>query len=74
MAYFGLSMDLSPFGLDVFLVQLFFGAIDLLAKMGCALMLNCFGRRTIQAVSLVLAGAFLLLTLPVPSGKKQPLG
>ncbi|XP_054853661.1 solute carrier family 22 member 6-B-like isoform X1 [Eublepharis macularius] len=66
MTYFGLSMDLSVFGLNVFLMQLFFGAVDLLAKMGCALMLSFFGRRTIQAASLVLAGAFLLLTLPVP--------
>ncbi|XP_061462657.1 solute carrier family 22 member 6-B-like [Rhineura floridana] len=68
MAYFGLSMDLSVFGLDVFVVQLFFGTIDLLAKMGCALMLSFFGRRTIQSSSLVLAGVFLLLTLLVPPG------
>ncbi|XP_044278558.1 solute carrier family 22 member 6-A-like [Varanus komodoensis] len=67
MAYFGLSMDLSVFGLDLFLVQLFFGAIDLVAKMACALLLNFFGRRTIQAVSLILAGAFLLLSLPIPA-------
>ncbi|KAL8183915.1 UNVERIFIED_CONTAM: hypothetical protein K2H54_001245 [Gekko kuhli] len=66
MAYFGLSMDLSMFGLNIFLMQLFFGSIDLLAKMGCALLLTYFGRRTIQATSLVLAGAFLLVTLPVP--------
>ncbi|XP_048360416.1 solute carrier family 22 member 6-B-like [Sphaerodactylus townsendi] len=66
MTFFGLSMDLSAFGLNVFLMQLFFGAIDLLAKMGCALMLTFFGRRTIQATSLVLAGTFLLVTLPVP--------
>ncbi|KAJ6656921.1 hypothetical protein lerEdw1_002922 [Lerista edwardsae] len=40
MTYFGLSMDLSVFGLDIFLVQLFFGAIDLLAKMGWMLMVR----------------------------------
>ncbi|CAI5797953.1 solute carrier family 22 member 6-B-like [Podarcis lilfordi] len=67
LAYFGLSMDLSVFGLDVFVVQLFFGTIDLLAKMGCALLLAFFGRRTIQSLSLILAGVFLLLTLAVPS-------
>ncbi|XP_063001717.1 solute carrier family 22 member 6-B-like [Elgaria multicarinata webbii] len=66
LAYFGLSMDLYMFGLNVFLVQLFFGAIDLLAKMACAVLLNYFGRRIIQAVSLILAGIFLLLSLPVP--------
>lgn len=67
-------MDLSVFGLDVFVVQLFFGTIDLLAKMGCALLLAFFGRRTIQSLSLILAGVFLLLTLTVPPGKEQPLG
>uniref|UniRef100_H9GDJ9 Major facilitator superfamily (MFS) profile domain-containing protein n=1 Tax=Anolis carolinensis TaxID=28377 RepID=H9GDJ9_ANOCA len=67
MSYFGLAMELSVFGLNVFLVQLFFGAIDLVAKMACALMLTFFGRRTIQAVSLILAGTFLLLSLPVPA-------
>lgn len=73
MTYFGLSMDLSAFGLDIFLVQLFFGAIDLLAKMGCALLLNFFGRRTVQGTSLILAGAFLFLTLTVPTGKEHPI-
>ncbi|XP_070622628.1 solute carrier family 22 member 6-B-like [Erythrolamprus reginae] len=67
LAYFGLSMDLSMFGMNVFLVQLFFGSIDLVAKMVCALLLSYFGRRIIQAVSLILAGVFLLVSLPVPS-------
>ncbi|KAM3824865.1 solute carrier family 22 member 6-B-like [Vipera latastei] len=67
MAYFGLSMDLSMFGLNLFLVQLFFGAIDLVAKMVCALVLSYVGRRIIQSVSLILAGMFLLVSLPVPS-------
>uniref|UniRef100_A0A670ZLJ3 Major facilitator superfamily (MFS) profile domain-containing protein n=1 Tax=Pseudonaja textilis TaxID=8673 RepID=A0A670ZLJ3_PSETE len=67
MAYFGLSMDLSMFDMNVFLVQLFFGAIDLVAKMVCALLLSYVGRRIIQSVSLILAGMFLLVSLPVPS-------
>ncbi|XP_077183568.1 solute carrier family 22 member 6-B-like [Paroedura picta] len=67
MTYFGLSMDLSMFGFNIFLMQLFFGSIDVLAKIGCTLMLTFFGRRTIQVTSLVLAGAFLLVTLAVPS-------
>ncbi|KAG6927596.1 solute carrier family 22 (organic anion transporter), member 6, like [Chelydra serpentina] len=66
LAYFGLSMDLPAFGLDIFLVQAFFGAIDILAKMVCALALSYFGRRAIQASSLILAGVFLLGNIPVP--------
>ncbi|XP_074861765.1 solute carrier family 22 member 6-like isoform X2 [Carettochelys insculpta] len=66
LAYYGLSMDLPAFGLDIFLVQTIFGAIDILAKMACALALSYFGRRTIQASSLILAGIFLLGNIPVP--------
>uniref|UniRef100_A0A8C0J9D0 Major facilitator superfamily (MFS) profile domain-containing protein n=1 Tax=Chelonoidis abingdonii TaxID=106734 RepID=A0A8C0J9D0_CHEAB len=66
LAYFGLSMDLPAFGLDIFLVQTFFRAIDILAKMACALALSYFGRRAIQASSLILAGVFLLGNIPVP--------
>ncbi|CAM5126693.1 unnamed protein product [Eretmochelys imbricata] len=66
LAYFGLSMDLPAFGLDIFLVQTFFGAIDILAKMACTLALSYFGRRAIQASSLILAGVFLLGNIPVP--------
>ncbi|XP_075769077.1 solute carrier family 22 member 6-like isoform X2 [Pelodiscus sinensis] len=66
LAYFGLSMDLQAFGLDIFLVQTFFGAIDILAKMACALALSYFGRRAVQASSLILAGTFLLGNIPVP--------
>uniref|UniRef100_A0A8C3XUL7 Major facilitator superfamily (MFS) profile domain-containing protein n=1 Tax=Chelydra serpentina TaxID=8475 RepID=A0A8C3XUL7_CHESE len=65
LAYFGLSMDLPAFGLDIFLVQAFFGAIDILAKMACALALSYFGRRAIQASSLILAGVFLLGNIPM---------
>ncbi|XP_069500859.1 solute carrier family 22 member 6-like [Ambystoma mexicanum] len=65
-AYFGLSMDLQNFGMSVHLVQMLFGAIDVLAKVLCAVALVFFGRRTIQASSLILAGVLLLLNMAVP--------
>uniref|UniRef100_A0A7M4E7U6 Solute carrier family 22 member 20-like n=1 Tax=Crocodylus porosus TaxID=8502 RepID=A0A7M4E7U6_CROPO len=67
LAYFGLSMDLGSFGLDVFLVQLCFGAVDLGAKAACALALNRCGRRPVQALSLSVAGACLLASTPLPA-------
>ncbi|XP_019411941.1 PREDICTED: solute carrier family 22 member 20-like, partial [Crocodylus porosus] len=69
LAYFGLSMDLGSFGLDVFLVQLCFGAVDLGAKAACALALNRCGRRPVQALSLSVAGACLLASTPLPAGE-----
>nr|XP_033811685.1 solute carrier family 22 member 6-A-like isoform X2 [Geotrypetes seraphini] len=65
-AYFGLSMDLKNFGLNIHLVQMLFGGIDVFAKIICGVALNFFGRRTIQATSLILAGIFLLVNTAVP--------
>ncbi|KAJ1106444.1 hypothetical protein NDU88_003845 [Pleurodeles waltl] len=65
-AYFGLSMDLQNFGLSIHLVQMLFGAIDVLAKILCSIALAFFGRRTIQAASLILAGLLLLLNMAIP--------
>ncbi|XP_025068215.1 solute carrier family 22 member 6-B-like [Alligator sinensis] len=67
LAYFGLSMDLGSFGLNVFLVQLCFGAVDLGAKAACALALSRCGRRPVQALSLSVAGACLLASTPLPA-------
>ncbi|XP_030074681.1 solute carrier family 22 member 6-B [Microcaecilia unicolor] len=65
-AYFGLSMDLKNFGFSIHLVQMLFGGIDVFAKIICGVALNFFGRRTIQASSLILAGIFLLVNTAVP--------
>lgn len=62
-------MDLGSFGLNVFLVQLCFGAVDLGAKAACALALSRCGRRPVQALSLSVAGACLLASTPLPAGE-----
>ncbi|XP_029469241.1 solute carrier family 22 member 6-B-like isoform X1 [Rhinatrema bivittatum] len=65
-AYFGLSMDLRNFGFSTHLVQMLFGSIDVFAKILCGVMLTFFGRRTVQASSLILAGIFLLANTALP--------
>ncbi|KAG8438088.1 hypothetical protein GDO86_008684 [Hymenochirus boettgeri] len=66
MAYFGLSMDLPVFSYGPYVVQVIFGAIDLIAKFTCTIALSFLGRRSVQSGSLLCAGLLLLMTLAVP--------
>ncbi|KFP02613.1 Solute carrier family 22 member 6, partial [Calypte anna] len=65
-AYYGLAMDLQGFGVDIYLSQLVFGAVDIPAKMVSALVISCLGRRVAQGGSLALAGACILANVFVP--------
>ncbi|KAM6394743.1 uncharacterized protein O9250_013703 [Rhynochetos jubatus] len=66
-AYYGLAMDLQGFGVDVYLSQLVFGAVDIPAKLASVLAITCLGRRVAQGGSLALAGACILANILVPT-------
>ncbi|XP_056384157.1 solute carrier family 22 member 20-like [Hyla sarda] len=59
-AYYGLNMDLQNFGLNVFLAQALFGAVEMTAKLMVMLAMTFVGRRVMQFVSLFLAGIMVL--------------
>lgn len=61
-------MDLQGFGVDVYLSQLLFGAVDIPAKLVSALVIGSLGRRVAQGGSLALAGVCILANSAVPSG------
>ncbi|XP_061204609.1 solute carrier family 22 member 6-like isoform X1 [Neopsephotus bourkii] len=65
-AYYGLAMDLQGFGVDVYLSQLLFGAVDIPAKLVSALVIGGLGRRVAQGGSLALAGVCILANSAVP--------
>ncbi|KAG7224723.1 hypothetical protein INR49_004614 [Caranx melampygus] len=48
-AYYGLAMDLQKFGVNIYLMQIIFGAVDFPAKLLALGMLSYFGRRVSQA-------------------------
>uniref|UniRef100_A0A8C9VUK8 Solute carrier family 22 member 6-A-like n=1 Tax=Scleropages formosus TaxID=113540 RepID=A0A8C9VUK8_SCLFO len=48
-AYYGLAMDLQKFGVNIYLVQLIFGAVDFPAKLGALMALTFVGRRVTQS-------------------------
>uniref|UniRef100_A0A8C5NNZ4 Solute carrier family 22 member 7 n=1 Tax=Junco hyemalis TaxID=40217 RepID=A0A8C5NNZ4_JUNHY len=55
-SYYGLSMNLTGFGLSIYLSQFVFGVIEIPAKMAMYVLVNRIGRRQSQAWTLILAG------------------
>ena len=66
--YYGLSMDLQKFGVDIYLIQVIFGAVDFPAKVIINITMSYCGRRLSQCGGLVLAGITILSNLLVPYG------
>ncbi|KFO66175.1 Solute carrier family 22 member 13, partial [Corvus brachyrhynchos] len=69
--YYGLSLNVTNFGLDIYLTQLAFGAVEIPARVGCIFTLQRFGRRKTQAVLLVLSGLVCLIITGIP--EDQPM-
>ncbi|XP_009874332.1 PREDICTED: solute carrier family 22 member 13, partial [Apaloderma vittatum] len=69
--YYGLSLNVTNFGLDIYLTQLAFGAVEIPARGGCIFILQWFGRRKSQAVLLLLSGVVCLIITAIP--EDQPV-
>ncbi|MCI4386472.1 hypothetical protein PGIGA_G00062800 [Pangasianodon gigas] len=65
-SYYGLSMDLQKFGVNIYLIQVIFGAVDIPAKIIVTVTMSTLGRRLSQCASLILAGITILANLLVP--------
>uniref|UniRef100_H3A6W6 Major facilitator superfamily (MFS) profile domain-containing protein n=1 Tax=Latimeria chalumnae TaxID=7897 RepID=H3A6W6_LATCH len=65
-AYYGLALDLQKFGVDIYLMQVIFGAVDIPAKLICTVSMSYVGRRITQVFSLMLAGIAILANIFVP--------
>uniref|UniRef100_A0A8B9F237 Solute carrier family 22 member 13 n=1 Tax=Amazona collaria TaxID=241587 RepID=A0A8B9F237_9PSIT len=71
LVYYGLSLNVTNFGLDIYLTQLAFGAVEIPARVGCIFMLQWFGRKKTQAVLLILSGLICLIIIGIP--EDQPM-
>ena len=69
LVYYGLSLNVTNFGLDIYLTQLAFGAVEIPARAGCIFMLQWFGRKKTQAVLLLLSGLACLIITGIPEGE-----
>ncbi|XP_075425464.1 solute carrier family 22 member 20-like [Ascaphus truei] len=70
-AYYGLSMDLQNFGLNIFLAQALFGGVEVAAKLLVMVAMTFVGRRVMQFMSLVLAGVMVVAYGFIPQDMKM---
>lgn len=62
-------MDLQKFGVDIYLIQVIFGAVDIPAKVVITVAMSLLGRRPSQCGALIIAGVTILANLLVPHGR-----
>lgn len=72
-SYYGLSLDVSGLGLNVYQTQLLFGAVELPSKLLVYLSVRHAGRRLTLAGALLGTALSLGLRLVVSSGESRPL-
>ncbi|KAM6281340.1 solute carrier family 22 member 13-like [Porphyrio hochstetteri] len=71
IVYYGLSLNVTSFGLDIYLTQIAFGVVELPARFCCIYLLQWFGRKKTQAVLLLLSGLLCLVITGIP--EDQPV-
>ncbi|KAM8810460.1 solute carrier family 22 member 13-like [Eudromia elegans] len=66
LVYYGISLNVTNFGLDIYLTQLAFGAVEIPARASCILLLQWFGRKKCQGFLLLLSGLVCLIITGIP--------
>lgn len=67
--YYGITLNLTGFGLNIYLTQFFFTIIEVPMKFGVYFFIEKIGRRTGEMASLVLTGLCLFINLFVDQGE-----
>uniref|UniRef100_A0AAY4B8Q6 Major facilitator superfamily (MFS) profile domain-containing protein n=1 Tax=Denticeps clupeoides TaxID=299321 RepID=A0AAY4B8Q6_9TELE len=68
LVYYGVSLNVGNFGLDIYLTQLIFGIAEVPARLGCFPLIERFGRRVCQSASLLFGGTACLVIIAIPEG------
>ncbi|XP_062235492.1 solute carrier family 22 member 13-like [Platichthys flesus] len=71
LTYYGLSLNVGNFGLDIYLTQFIFGLAEVPACLGSLPLIQHFGRRICQAGMLIFAGCACLGTIVIPKDLPQ---
>lgn len=66
--YYGITLNISGFGLSIYLTQLLFAVIEVPMKIGVYFFIEKIGRRSGEMASLVSTGLCLFINLFVPKG------
>ncbi|XP_018607006.1 solute carrier family 22 member 13b [Scleropages formosus] len=68
LVYYGVSLNVGSFGLDIYLTQFIFGLAEIPARLGSIPLIEHFGRKICQSMVLIFGGIVCLLLLVVPEG------
>ena len=68
-----MAMGVEEFGVNLYILQLIFGGVDVPAKFITMLAISYLGRHTTEAALLLLAGGCILSLIFVPAGEKLAL-
>ncbi|GAB1294802.1 Solute carrier family 22 member 13 [Apodemus speciosus] len=66
LVYYGLSFQVGDFGLDIYLTQLIFGAVEVPARFLSIPMMENLGRKWSQLCALTLAGTMCIIIIFIP--------
>lgn len=66
---YGISFNISGFGLNMYLTQFVYGAIEVPAKLSIYYLLERFGRCRTETGALVLVGISLMMNIFIPRGE-----
>ncbi|XP_004676365.1 PREDICTED: solute carrier family 22 member 13 [Condylura cristata] len=67
LGYYGLSLQVGDFGLDIYLTQLIFGAVEVPARYSSIFMMQWLGRKWSQMGTLVLGGLMCIIIIFIPA-------
>ncbi|KAK0154707.1 Solute carrier family 22 member 13 [Merluccius polli] len=67
LVYYGLSLNVGNFGLDIYLTQFIFGLVDIPACIGSIVLVEYFGRKKCQAATLFFTGSVCLAMVAIPN-------
>ncbi|XP_075684791.1 solute carrier family 22 member 13-like [Rhinoderma darwinii] len=66
LVYYGLSLNVGSFGLDIYLTQLIFGGVEIPARIGSMFIVQILGRKLSQSLCLLLGGTVCLIITAIP--------
>ena len=67
--YYGISFNIAGFGVNIYLTQFIYAAVEFPAKVAVYYFLDKIGRRKTETGALFLAGLCLAITVVIPRGK-----
>lgn len=69
LSLYWLHLNMGNFGINIFMTQLLFGAIEIPANLLSMWLLEVFGRRILLIVTLLLGGLACILMVAIPQGR-----